>query len=204
MFSVCLCSRYQANPNESHLKAVKRILRYLKYTPTMGLWYPRGSNFDLLRYSDSDFAGCKLNRKSTSGGCQFLGRSLVSWSSKKQNLVALSTAEVEYMAPGACCAQLLYMRQTLSDYGLNYTQMPLYCDSEAAIKMTLRTGDHGHAKHIQVRHHFIRDHVEKKDIELVSVRTHEQLADIFTKPLDEKTFNKLRGELNVLDLSNFT
>ena len=82
--------------------------------------------------------------------------------------------------------------------------MPLYCDSEVAIKMALKTGDHGHVKHIQVRHHFIRDHVEKKDIKLVSVRTHEQLADIFTNALDENTFNKLRGELNVLDLSNFT
>ena len=107
--------------------------------------------------------------------------------------MAPSTAEAEYIAAGACCAQLLYMRQTLSDYGLNYTQMPLHCDSEAAIKMALKTGDHGHAKHIQVRHHFIRDHDEKKDIELVSVRTHEQLVDIFTKPLDEKTYNKLWG-----------
>ena len=93
MFSVCLCARYQANPKESHLKAVKRILIYLKYTPTMGPWYPRGTSFELLGYSDSDFAGCKVNRKSTSRGCQYLGRSLVSWSSKKQNSVALSTVK---------------------------------------------------------------------------------------------------------------
>jgi hypothetical protein len=86
---------------------VKRILRYLVHTPNLGLWYPKGSTFDLLGYSDSDYAGCKVDRKSTSGTCQFLGRSLMSWSSKKQNSVALSTAEAEYVATGACCAQLL-------------------------------------------------------------------------------------------------
>ena len=115
MLSVCMCARFQANPKECHLMAVKRILRYLVFTPNLGLWYPKGSSFDLLGYSDSDYAGCKVDRKSTTGTCQFLGRSLVAWSSKKQNSVALSTAEAEYVAAGACCAQLLWMRQTLSD-----------------------------------------------------------------------------------------
>ena len=100
------------------LIVVKRILRYLVHTPNLGLWYPKGSRFDILRYSDSDYAGCKVDRKSTLGTCQFLGRSLVSWSSKKQNYVALSTAEAEYVVAGACCAQLLWMRQTLLDFKL--------------------------------------------------------------------------------------
>ena len=104
MFSVCLCARVQANPKESHLSAVNRFLRYLKHTPSIGLWYPMGASLDLLGYSDSDFAGSRVDRKSTSGGCHLLGRSLVSWSSKKQNFVALSTAEAEYIAAGACCA----------------------------------------------------------------------------------------------------
>ena len=107
MLSVCMCSRFQANPKECHLMAVKRILRYLVFTRNLGLWYPKGSSFDLLGYSDSDYVGCKVDRKSTTGTCQFLGRSLVAWSSKKQNSVALSTAEAEYVAAGACCAQLL-------------------------------------------------------------------------------------------------
>jgi hypothetical protein len=107
MLSVCMCARFQGNPKECHLVAVKRILRYLVHTQNLGLWYPKGSFFDLFGYSDSDYAGCKVDRKSTSGTCQFLGRSLVSWSSKKQNCVALSTAEAEYIAAGACCAQLL-------------------------------------------------------------------------------------------------
>ena len=107
MLSVCRCARFQANPKECHLMVVKRILRYLVHTPNLGLWYPKGSKFDLLGYSDSDYAGCKVDRKSTLGTCQFLGRSLVSWSSKKQNYVALSTIEAEYVAASACCAQLL-------------------------------------------------------------------------------------------------
>src|SRR6185312_2769932 len=111
MLSVCMCVRFQANPKDCHLMAVKRILRYLVFTPNLGLWYPKGSFFDLLGYSDSDYAGCKVDRKSTTGTCQFPGRSLVAWSSKKQNLVALSMAEAEYVTAGDCCAQLLWMRQ---------------------------------------------------------------------------------------------
>jgi hypothetical protein len=107
MLSVCICARFQADPKEVHLRAVKRIMRYLVYTPKFGLWYPKGSTFDLIGYSDADWAGCKIDRKSTSGTCQFLGRSLVSWDSKKQNSVALSTIEVEYIPVGHCCAQLL-------------------------------------------------------------------------------------------------
>jgi hypothetical protein len=105
--SVCMCARFQADPKEVHLRAVKRILRYLVYTHKFGLWYPKESTFDLIGYSNPDWVGCKIDRKSTSGTCQFLGRSLVSWASKKQNSVALSTAEAEYIAAGHCCAQLL-------------------------------------------------------------------------------------------------
>jgi hypothetical protein len=104
MLSVCMCARFQSDPRECHLVVVKRILRYLVATPCFGIWYPKGSTFDLIGYSDSDYAGCKVDRKSTSETCQFLGRSLVSWSSKKQTSVALSTAEAEYVAAGQCCA----------------------------------------------------------------------------------------------------
>jgi hypothetical protein len=109
MLSLCMCARFQANPKEIHLRAVKRIMRYLVYTTKFGLWYPKGSTFD-IGYSDADYAGCKIDRKSTSGTCQLLGRSLMSRASKKQNSVALSTAEAEYVAAGHCCAQLLWMR----------------------------------------------------------------------------------------------
>jgi hypothetical protein len=204
MFSVCLCARFQSSPRESHLTATKRILRYLKSTPNVGLWYPKGSNFELIGYSDSDYAGCKVDRRSTSGTCQFLGRSLVSWSSKKQNSVALSTAEAEYISAGSCCAQLLWMKATLSDYGIKYKNVPLLCDNESAIKMTQNPVQHTRTKHIDVRHHFIRDHQQKGDISIQGIGTEDQLADIFTKPLDETRFCMLRNELNILDFSNMS
>jgi hypothetical protein len=99
MLSVCMCARFQADPKEVHLRAVKRIMRYLDYTPKFGLWSPKGSTVDLIGYSDADWAGCKIDRKSTSGTCQFLGRSLVSWASKKQNSIALSTVEAVISLP---------------------------------------------------------------------------------------------------------
>ena len=104
MFSVCLCARFQADPKESHLLAIKRIFRYLFGTSSLGLWYPREANFDLISYSDADFSECKIDRKSTSGTCHLLGYALVSWSSKKQNSIALSTGEAEYVAAESCCA----------------------------------------------------------------------------------------------------
>jgi hypothetical protein len=164
MLSVCMCAIFEANPKECHLVAIKRIFRYLVHTPNLGLWYPKGSTFDLFGYSDSDYAGCKVDRKSTTGTCQFLGRSLVSWSSKKQNSVALSTAEAEYVAAGACCAQLLWMRQTLNDFGCEYKKIPLLCDNESAIKLANNTVQHSKTKHIDITHHFLRDHEAKGDI----------------------------------------
>ena len=202
MLSVCMCARFQADPKDCHRVAVRRILRYLIQTSGFGLWYPRGGNFELVGYSDSDYAGCKVDRKSTSGTCQFLGHSLVSWSSKKQNSVALSTAEAEYIAAGSCCAQLLWMRQTLKDFSISFNQVPLFCDNESAIKLANNPVHHQRSKHIEVRHHFLRDHVEKGDIQLCHVRTEKQLADIFTKPLDETRFCALRSELNIIDVSN--
>jgi hypothetical protein len=203
MLSVCMCARFQANPKEVHLGAVKRIMMYLVYTPKFGLWYTKGSTFDLIGYSNADYAGCKIDRKSTSGTCQFLGSSLVSWASKKQNSVALSTAEAEYITASHCCAQLFWMRQTLRDYGYKLSKVPLLCDNERAIRMADNPIEHSCTKHIDIRYHFLRDDHQKGDIEIAYVSTHNQLADIFTKPLDEKTFSKLRNELNILDSRNF-
>jgi hypothetical protein len=164
MLSVGMCARFQSAPKESHLVAVKWILRYLVHTPSLGLWYPKGSTFDLVGYSDSDWAGDKVGRKSTSGACQFLGRSLVSWSSKKQNSTSLSTAEAEYISAASCCAQLLWMKQTLKDYGVSLGTVPLLCDNESAIKIANNPIQHIRTKHIDIRHHFLRDHVANGDI----------------------------------------
>jgi hypothetical protein len=157
MLSVCMCARIQANPKEVHLRAVKRIMRYLVYTHKFGLWYPKGSTLDLIGYSDADWAGCKIYKKSTSWTCQFLGRSLVSWASKKQNFVALSTTEAGYIVVGHCCAQLLWMRQNLRDYGYKLSKVLSYVIMRVQSAwriIPLNTA----AKHIDIRYHFLRDH----------------------------------------------
>ena len=182
--------------------AVKRFFRYLVHAPNLGLWYPKGSTFELLGYSNSNYAGCKVNQKSTTRICQFIGRSLVSWSSKKQNSVALSTGEAEYVAAGACYAQLLWMKQTLKDFGCELTKIPLLCDNKSDIKLANNLVNHSQTKHIDIWHHFLRDHEAKGDIAIHHMSTEKQLADIFTKPLDESRFCDLRTELNIIDSRN--
>jgi hypothetical protein len=122
---------------------------------------------------------------------------------KETNSVSLSTAEAEYIAAGHCCAQLLWMRQTLRDYGYKLSKVPILCDNESAIRMAYNPVEHSRTKHIDTRHHFLRDHQQKGDIEIAYVNTKNQLVDTYIKPLDEKTFSKLRNELNILDSRNF-
>ena len=198
MYATCLCARFQADPREPHLTAVKRIFKYLKGTTDLGLWYPRESDFKLIGFSDADFAGCKIDRKSTTGSCQFLGGRLVSWFSKKQKSISTSTAEAEYIAAGSCCAQILWMKNQLLDYGLQYSKIPIYCDNQSAIAMTGNPVQHSMTKHISIRYHFIREHVMEGTVELHFVPTDQQLADIFTKPLCEATFTRLVNELGMV------
>ncbi|WVZ83014.1 hypothetical protein U9M48_030204 [Paspalum notatum var. saurae] len=197
-FAVGLCARFQASPRQSHRTAVKRILRYVKFTPKFGIWYSADSSLSLLGFSDSDHARCRLDRKSTSGICQFLGTSLVSWSSRKQSSVATSTCEAEYVATASCCSQILWMLATLRDYGLTYGRIPILCDSSSAISVAKNPVLHSRTKHIDVRYHFLRDNYEKGIIDIVKVASENQVADILTKPLDLETFNRLRGELGVV------
>ena len=105
-----MCARFQTNPKESHVIAVKRIFRYLKHTQNLGLWYPKDTTFDLIAYTNADYVRSRIDRKSTSGSCQLLGNMIVSWFCKKKNSVALFTAEAEYVAAGSCCAQVLRMK----------------------------------------------------------------------------------------------
>ncbi|GKE27751.1 hypothetical protein Tco_1443135, partial [Tanacetum coccineum] len=117
MFAVCACSRFQVTPKTSHLHAMKRIFRYLKGKPKLDLWYPRVLSFDLEAYSDSDYARANFDRKSTTRGCQFLGKRLISWQCKKQTNVATSTTEAEYVATANCCGQILWIQNQMLDYG---------------------------------------------------------------------------------------
>ncbi|GJX25666.1 retrovirus-related pol polyprotein from transposon TNT 1-94 [Tanacetum coccineum] len=149
-FSTCLCVRYQANPKESHLVAVKIIFRYLKGTPNLCLWYSKGSGFDLKAYSDSDYAGCNLDRKSTSRGCQILRGKLVCWSVKKQSSVAMSSAEAEYVAAVVCYAQVLWIKSQLTDYDVLYDKVLIFCDNTSAISISNNLVLHSRTKHIDI------------------------------------------------------
>ncbi|KAI4371459.1 hypothetical protein MLD38_019692 [Melastoma candidum] len=148
-------------------------------------------------YSDADFAGYKIDRKSNSGTCQLLGDMLISWHSKKQPSVALSTAEAEYVAAASCCAQLQWMRQQLEDYGFKFDNIPIRCDNTSAINLTKNLVQHSRSKHIELRHHFIRDHVQNGSIAVEYVSTEAQLCDSFIKPLNFEKFSKLRMELGI-------
>ncbi|GJR98239.1 putative ribonuclease H-like domain-containing protein [Tanacetum coccineum] len=184
MFAVCACSRFQVTPKTSHLSAVKRIFRYLKGKPKLGLWYPRESSFDLESYSDSDYAGANLDRKSTTGGCQFLGRRLITWQCKKQTIVATSTTEAEYVAAASCCGQVLWIQNQMLDYGFNFMNTKIYIDNESTICIVKNPVYHSKTKHIAIRHHFIRDAYEKKLIQVLKIHTNDNVADLLTKAFD--------------------
>ncbi|KAI3762543.1 hypothetical protein L1987_52974 [Smallanthus sonchifolius] len=199
MFVVCLCSRFQSQPKESHMIAVKRIFRYLKGKPRLGLWYSKQQSFDFKAYTDSDYGGCNLDRKSTSGGCQFLGDRLVSWQCKKQSMVTVLTCEAEYIAAVSGCSYILWIQQQLRDYGLNFTETPLFINNNATMSITNNLVKHSKTKHIEIRHHFIRDYAEKHLIELVKVHTDDNLADLFTKAFDRSRFEHL---INLIGMFN--
>nr|GEV96842.1 hypothetical protein [Tanacetum cinerariifolium] len=161
-FAVCACARFQVTPKTSHLYAVKRIFRYLKGQPKFSLWYPRVPPFDLEAYSDSGYARASLDRKSTIGGCQFLGKKLISWQCKKQTIVANSTTEAEYVAVTSCYGHVLWIQNQMLDYGFNLMNTKIYIDNESTICIVKHPVFHSKTKHIEIRHHFIRDSYEKK------------------------------------------
>ncbi|GJW09755.1 retrovirus-related pol polyprotein from transposon TNT 1-94 [Tanacetum coccineum] len=200
-FSICMCARYQARPTKKHLHAVKRIFRYLRGTVNRGLWYPKDSSIALTAFADADHAGCQDTRRSTSGSMQFLGDRLVSWSSKRQKSAAISSTEAEYIAMSGCCAQILWMRSQLTDYGLGFNKIPMYCDNKSAIALSCNNVQHSRSKHIDIRFHFIKEHVENGVIELYFVNTEYQLADIFTKALARERIEFL---INKLGMRSFT
>ncbi|KAI3718574.1 hypothetical protein L6452_19451 [Arctium lappa] len=199
MFPVCVCARFQVRPKQSHYLAVKRIFRYLKGQPRLGLWYPHNSPFDLLAYSDSDLGGANLDRKSTSGGCQFLGARLVSWQCKKQTTVSTSTTEAEYIVAASCCSQVLWIQNQMLDYGVTFLHTPIFIDNSSAISIVNNPVKHSKTKHIEIKYHFIRDCNEKKLIQVVKVHTDNQFADLFTKAFDVGRFTFLVTSVGMIN-----
>ncbi|GJX95157.1 retrovirus-related pol polyprotein from transposon TNT 1-94 [Tanacetum coccineum] len=200
-FVICMCARYQARPTEKHLHAVKRIFRYLKGIVNWGLWYLKDSSITLTAFADADHADCQDTRRSTSGSMQFLGDRLVSWSSKRQKSFAISSTETEKIAMSGSFAQILWMRSQLTDYGLGFNKIPMYCDNKSAIALCCNNVQYSRLKHIDIRFHFIKEHVENGVIELYFVNTEYQLANIFTKPLARERIEFL---INKLGMQIFT
>ncbi|GJX35773.1 putative reverse transcriptase, RNA-dependent DNA polymerase [Tanacetum coccineum] len=167
---------FQVTPKVLHLHAVKRIFRYLKGQPKLGLWYPRDSPFDLEAFSDSDYAGASLDRKSTTGGCQFLRKRLISWQCKKQTIIANSTTKAEYVAAINCCGEVLWIQNQMLDYGFNFMNTKIYIDNESTICIVKNPKFHAKTKHIEIRHHFIRDSYEKRLIQVIKAKHIEYLV----------------------------
>ncbi|GJR78820.1 putative ribonuclease H-like domain-containing protein [Tanacetum coccineum] len=199
MFAVCACARFQVSPKTSHLLAVKRIFRYLKGKPSLGLWYSKDSPLELVAYTDSDYAGATLDRKSTTGGCQFLGNRLISWQCKKQTVVATSTTEAEYVAAASCCGQVLWIQNQLLDYGYNFMNTVIYIDNTSTICIIENPVQHSKTKHIEIRHHFIRDCNAKKLIQMAKIDTQLNVVDLLTKGFDAGRFQYLVSSIGMLN-----
>ncbi|GJS22448.1 retrovirus-related pol polyprotein from transposon TNT 1-94 [Tanacetum coccineum] len=199
MFSICLCARFQEDPKTSHLEAVKRIFRYIKGTTHLGLWYPKGSGIETIVYADSDHAGDYVDRKSTSGVCTFMGCCLTPWFSKKQTALTISTTEAEYVSARKACQQALWMKQALIDYDVRLDDIPIMCDNKWAIDLSKNPVQHSRTKHIEIRHHFLRDNVQKGNTSIEKVTSEDNIADILTKPLKREPFNYLRLGLGMME-----
>ena len=201
MFAVSLISRYMEHPTKLHLQAATKILRYLRGTADYGVFYKKGGNEELVAYTDSDYAGDLDDRKSTSGYVFLLSSAAISWLSKKQPVVSLSTTEAEFIAASTCACQAVWLRKILEKLGhTQNSSTTVYCDSNSAIKLAKNPVMHGRSKHIDVRFHFLRELVKDETIELVHCNTQEQVADVMTKPLKLDAFVKLRNLLGVCQL----
>ncbi|KAK9706501.1 hypothetical protein RND81_07G130100 [Saponaria officinalis] len=202
MYSVSLISRYTEKPTHMHLSAAKRILRYLQGTKDFGLLYQTGQKPHLYGFTDSDYAGDEDDRRSTSGYAFMLGNGAVSWSSKKQPIVTLSSTEAEFVAATACACQAIWIRRILEE--LKFKQegaTTIFCDNISTIKLSKNHVLHGRSKHIDVKYHFLRDLVTNEIIDLEYCPCEDQVADILTKPLRVPTFVKMRKLLGVCSLS---
>ncbi|GJR11155.1 putative ribonuclease H-like domain-containing protein [Tanacetum coccineum] len=192
MFVVRAYTRFQVTPKVSHLHAVKRIFRYLKGQPKLGLWYPKDSPFDLKAYTDSDYAAASLDKKSTTRCSQFLGKRLISWQCKKQTIVANSTTEAEYVVASSCCGQVLWIENQSLDYGYNFMNIKIFIDNESTIYIVKNPVFYSKTKHIEIRHHFIRDSNEKKLIQMIKIHTEQfNVADLLIKAFDVGRFQYL-------------
>nr|GEU28933.1 copia protein [Tanacetum cinerariifolium] len=199
--SVCLRACFQEDPKTSHLEAVKCIFRYIKGTTNLGLWYPKGSGIETIVYANSDHVGDYVDRKSTNGVCTFMGCCLTLWFLKKQTALAISITEAEYVSAKNACQQALCMKQALVDYVVRLDDIPIMCDNKGAIDLIKNPVQHSRTKHIEIRHHFLRDNVQKGNISIEKVSSEQNIADIPTKLL-KRLFPPLKSDLSSTGLED--
>jgi len=196
-----LINRYMEKPRSSYLKTTKWILRFVKGTASYGLFYSSLQNLEITGYSDSDWAGSLEDRKSTIGFVFFMGETALTWTSKKQSIVALSTCEAEYIAAASCVCHAIWLRKLMEDLQQKQSKATrIFVDNKSAIALAKNPVHHERSKYIDTRFHFIREHIKEGDVELLHVKTHEQIADIFTKPLKTDVFCYLQKKLGIMKM----
>jgi len=200
-FAVSMASRYMNNPNELHMKVVNRILQYLKGTPGKGLYLAKNSNRNLEVYTDADWAGSIIDRKSTTGYCSYVWGNLVTWRSKKQQVVARSSAEAKFRALSHGMCEGIWLQRMLKELNLSLdSPIKILCDNKVAISIAKNPVQHGRTKHVEIDRHFTKEKIESKIANLEYTPSSLQTADILTKGLPRNTYENLRSKLGMIDI----
>jgi hypothetical protein len=201
-FSVSQVSQFMHSPRSCHLEAIDKILKYLKKTPGKGILMKNNNSNEICGYTDVDWAG-SFDRKSTTGYCTFVGGNIVTWKSKKQNVVVRSSAEAEYRAMASTTSKMIWIKQLLADLNIiTHSPMKMFCDNQAACHIASNPVFHERTKHIEVDCHFIREKLQAKEIETPYVRSKEQLTYILTKSLEPAPFEDNVVKLGLIDIYN--